>query len=713
MEILKKYLDIGFHLFPIYPNKKIPLTEHGFKDATNNIERVSDWFDRYPNANWAVATGSVSGIVCIDVDVSNGKRGDKNLKELIARYGDIPRGVMARSASGGFHCFYKYDEEKKPKKGILTRDVDFLADGSYVLIEPSKIEGRSYAWLNNKSPFESELEHLPDWVYELANGDIKDKIEFIDGKVPIGQRHAYLLSVGGALRRLGEGPELIKKALLIAYNERCSQGNEKEDPEKHIDRLAERLCRYEAGDPIILSDDMEITTKMKAIESEEQIIGFILNGKYFNDGSLASIFTILEPYHFLDQIHSTLYRSIKDLWKTGVTPNQQNVKVEVVKKDISVDLQRFVDDITIGKQRDLEYHLDNIIDSYKNREAARIFKQAFEMASRGESKSNDVISFASSKTLSLLNDSSENMVYDTEGQVELAREIYESALSGETLLNEPTGLISVDDKVLGFPRGEVTFIAGRPGHFKSALMLQFNRNINFRWKKRNERKCSAIFSAEMSAGQLSMRNVCSIGMFDTIEFRKGKVPRDQFDKALRIYKNNITTFIDQTPNPTGDYIISKTLAINALYPVGAVFFDFIGLSGESIENEILKLKQATEKLKVIAKLLNIPVIALSQIKRDIEFRNPPIPKESDLAWSDNLTQLANQIWFVIYPHKWWENGIIQDPEPNKNTLQLFLSKNRDGSIEKLDLIVYPEYGLIIDPRDYEMRNLVRREELFV
>ena len=246
------------------------------------------------------------------------------------------------------------------------------------------------------------------------------------------------------------------------------------------------------------------------------------------------------------------------------------------------------------------------------------------------------------------------------------------------------------------------------------MMLQFNRNMNYRWRKEGKDGVSLVFSAEMSARQLAVRDVCAIGGFDNQEFRKGRVNDDALHAALAEYRENVNTIVDQTPSPTTDYIISRTLAINAIHPVRAVFFDFIGLVGNNHKIEQLRLKEAFQALKALAKMLDIPVIVLSQLNRNIETEGsiPPSPKESHLSWSDSLTQLANQITFVVYPFKFFMNGIPWYPDdkekmPPKNVMYFYILKNRDGQAAKLPLLVKPECGKILDPSEYEMINQVQ------
>jgi len=704
LKILKRYLELGWYLLPIVPNAKNPLLENGLYGASNDLGVVTEWLKRWPDANYAVRCGKDSGVVVVDVDVSNGKEGDVQLRNLMDKYGPLPKTCVQRTSSGGFHLFFKYDEAKEPKKSKLDQHIDFQAENAYVLIYPSHIGDSGYVWMDGRSPWEYDIAELPDWIYEVTASSKKDVILNDDGTVPIGQRHQYLLSLGGALRRKGEGFEVIRDALLAVYEHKCVKGSDVERERQGVVELAERLCKYEPEDPIFFEDNAEVTAKMKAVESEVALLGYVLRAPE----AVSKVFAKLDAFHFLDRDCNIVYRIAKRLWAKGVTCDAKNVGIELGKKDRDIDLGRFIESSSVTNERDAEYHTDNVLESFKNREITKIYKDASLLASRGDIRSKDIISDTSTRTLSLLNDTEDKTLFNVNEQVEIVREFYEKALKGENDLNEPTGFQTFDEEALGFPKGELTFLCGRPGHMKTAAMLQIMRNMSFRWTRDGVNKHVVGFSAEMSVTQCAMRNVCAMGQIDSIALRKGLVDRDVLEYWLDEYRRNMRVFIDQTPSPTGDYMLTKTLAINQTHPVGAVFFDFIALSGETGENESLRLSQAAKKLKALAKTLNIPVVILSQLNRDIENRRPPIPRESDLSWSDSLTQLANQIIFTVYPYKFHKNGIVWDietgKEPSPNRLLLFLSKNRDGAADMIKMLVKPEYGLIVDPADYELMN---------
>lgn len=129
----------GWHIFPLKPDSKRPATRNGFKDASDDPDKVETWWNRNPDYNIGIATGEVSGIAVVDIDVKNGKRGEESLNEL----GLDSDTYVVRTASGGWHYYYHYE----PGIGCHTNlmdGIDLRGDGGYVVGPGSTIGGDAY-----------------------------------------------------------------------------------------------------------------------------------------------------------------------------------------------------------------------------------------------------------------------------------------------------------------------------------------------------------------------------------------------------------------------------------------------------------------------------------------------------------------------------------------------------------------------------------------
>lgn len=224
-------------------------------------------------------------------------------------------------------------------------------------------------------------------------------------------------------------------------------------------------------------------------------------------------------------------------------------------------------------------------------------------------------------------------------------------------------------------------------------------------KTYKERKAIVFFSAEMTTGQLMRRLISTRAKVNSkllLEPWKMSVEeRMMVDEATQYIEDNYIIYIDDTVSPSPQYMMAKVIAINSHTPVKAVIMDFLELVGVdkvdewSKANKVLRLEQALIGLKTIAKALNIPVIILSQLSRDVESRanqnQDPAPRMSDLRWSAMIEQLANQIIFVHYPW-FYANTIKFKVPPPPDYYELRIPKNRDGDVGILPISFIKQYG---------------------
>jgi hypothetical protein len=247
------YLSRGWQLLPCQPLAKRPITARGFRDATDDPARVAAWRRRWPDANWAVATGAVSGVIVIDIDAHHG--GPRALAALEARLGPLPAGPRVRTPHGGSHYFFAYPADGRPipcSAGRLGPGVDVRGDGGYVLVPPSRVRRAdgaiaAYAWQVPPPPVGTPLPELPPtWLAALratsatvAVGPAFPAPSECDGFAD-GTRNDSLARVGGLLRRLGLSPAAIERA-LVALNETLCQPPL---PADEVQKLARGLGRY-------------------------------------------------------------------------------------------------------------------------------------------------------------------------------------------------------------------------------------------------------------------------------------------------------------------------------------------------------------------------------------------------------------------------------------------------------------------------------------
>ena len=244
-----RYAELGYPVFPCRAGEKTPLTRHGFKDATTDTAQIEAWWTKDPDANIGIPT---AGLIVIDVD------GDKNpwLSEDPEKMTDLMRGQLSLTPSGGRHHVFRQPAGRKwtNTAGKLASKVDTRASGGYIVVPPSVVGGKPYAWAEGydlDGPPDA-LPEPPAWLVDLLDngtGDIvtalcsaQDESPAPDGNIiPAGQRNSTLAHLAGNMRRVGMGYSEIQAALTHTNADRCHPSMSKPEVEK----IAASICRYE------------------------------------------------------------------------------------------------------------------------------------------------------------------------------------------------------------------------------------------------------------------------------------------------------------------------------------------------------------------------------------------------------------------------------------------------------------------------------------
>ena len=250
LEAALAYAEMGYAVFPCVPGGKVPLTEHGFLDATTDPVKIEAWWAQHPTANIGMAT---QGMVAIDADVVDGRpnpwldgESDKQLTLAIAPMSITPR--------GGQHHFFRQPSGKawRCTEGKLAPKVDTRADGGYVVLPPSiREDGAAYRWQETLelTVGPEQLPEPPAWLVERLDriapvrATLAQVATLADGssQIPTGQRNATLARLGGGMRRMGMSEAEIAAALLQVNQARCAPPLSVVE----VQRIAASIARYE------------------------------------------------------------------------------------------------------------------------------------------------------------------------------------------------------------------------------------------------------------------------------------------------------------------------------------------------------------------------------------------------------------------------------------------------------------------------------------
>lgn len=206
------YARNAWSVFPCADKR--PLIEGGFKSATTNEATIHEWWARWPDAQVAIATGTVSGLGVLDVDPRNG--GDDSYSAMVAEHGSLPETKEVLTGGGGRHFYFTLGRPC-PSRASIYPGIDLKADGGYVIAPPSlHASGKRYEW-EIEAP-RRVLSAQPGFLYE--NGR-KPKAAPIGEEIPEGDRSRVLTSMAGSMRRRGAAAAEIRAALNVMNRSRC------------------------------------------------------------------------------------------------------------------------------------------------------------------------------------------------------------------------------------------------------------------------------------------------------------------------------------------------------------------------------------------------------------------------------------------------------------------------------------------------------------
>ena len=259
---------------------------------------------------------------------------------------------------------------------------------------------------------------------------------------------------------------------------------------------------------------------------------------------------------------------------------------------------------------------------------------------------------------------------------------------GSEVTGISTGFRDLDGKLAGLHPANLVVIAGRPGMGKSTLALNIAQNVAVHDKP------VAIFSLEMSREEIVSRMLCSTGRIDSQRLRTGRLNDTDFTKlqtaANVLYKKPV--FVDDSPGLTVTEIRAKARRMRRRPGLSLIVVDYLQLmQGSGGENRQQEIAEISRSLKSLARELEVPVIACSQLNRSLEAREDKRPRLGDLRESGAIEQDADVVVF-IYRHEYYH----PEAQETRGTAEVAIAKHRQGATGRIDMTFLPEFTLFAD-----------------
>jgi replicative DNA helicase len=427
------------------------------------------------------------------------------------------------------------------------------------------------------------------------------------------------------------------------------------------------------------------------LEAEEHVLGAML----LSPGAIGAVSEILAPTDFYRETHGTIYRTALSLYAKGEPVDAITVIDELEKRG---DL-----DAVGGRSR--IHELANIVPATAN--ASHYARIVHEMATlRGliaaGQKIADLGYERPGETVELV-DLAEQTIFALSQQrvssefahIEtLLKESFEriTALyeAGADVTGVASGYRDLDRLTSGFQPGNLIILAARPSMGKSALALCMATNIAVR-----NNTPVAMFTLEMSKSEVTQRMMCSEAKVESQKLRSGKLAPDDWPRLTaacdKLAKAPI--YVDDTGSITMMEIRSKARRLKSREPnLGLIVIDYLQLmtSGANVESRVQEVSQISRSLKVLARDLEVPIIALSQLSRAVEQRHDKRPILSDLRESGSIEQDADLVGFI------YRDEYYNDESDQQGLAEIILAKHRNGPTDTVKLSFLKRYAKFAD-----------------
>lgn len=434
----------------------------------------------------------------------------------------------------------------------------------------------------------------------------------------------------------------------------------------------------------------------QSLEAEQAVLGAIL----IDPASLVTVMERLRPEDFYRQGHQRLFQVMIELSERGEPLDLVTITSELRDRKLLEEVGgvSYLAELAevVPTSANVEYYARIVEEKSILR---RLIRTATQIASAGYSGGAEVAEILDEAEKQILDISQRRHRNGFVPIRDILMETYEHIeklhyKKGE-ITGIPTGYTDLDRMTSGLQPSDLIIIAARPSMGKTAFALNLAQNVAVRSKLP-----VAIFNLEMSAPQLVMRMLAAEGNIDAQAFRTGNLTEEDWEKLTMAIStlSEAPIFIDDTPGVTVFDIRSKLRRLQAEHGLGLVLIDYLQLiSGRGGESRQQEISEISRSLKLMARELNVPVIALSQLSRAVEQRQDKRPMLSDLRESGSIEQDADVVAFL------YRDDYYNEDSEKKNILEVIIGKQRNGPVGKVELLFLKNYNkfLSLDLRHNE------------
>jgi replicative DNA helicase len=427
------------------------------------------------------------------------------------------------------------------------------------------------------------------------------------------------------------------------------------------------------------------------IEAEQAVIGAI----FLEPTALTLASEILIPEDFYRAAHQKIFNAMLKLNDTGKAVDLITVTEELAATKVLEDIGgvSYLSEVagSVPTAANIEYYANIVGEKALLR---KLIRTATGIAQDGYTREDEVESLLSEAEKSIMEVAQRRNAGAFHNIKDVLVRTYDNI---ETLHQRtgdvtgiPTGFAELDRMTAGFQRNDLIIVGARPSVGKTAFALNIAQNVAV---KSGENV--AIFSLEMGAEQLVMRMLCAEGNIDAQRLRTGSLTDEDWGKLTMAMGSlsNAGIFIDDTPGVRISDLQAKCRRLKQEHGLGMILIDYLQLilgSGRGGENRQQEVSEISRSLKQLARELQVPVIALSQLSRGVEQRQDKRPMMSDIRESGSIEQDADIVAFL------YRDDYYDKESENKNIIEIIIAKQRNGPTGTVSLAFVKEYNKFVN-----------------
>ena len=422
-----------------------------------------------------------------------------------------------------------------------------------------------------------------------------------------------------------------------------------------------------------------------SVEAEQSVIGSMIMDR----DAIMTASEVITSEDFYQSQYGVLFDAMLELYNEGKPVDLVTLQERLREKDVPPEISslEFVRDLldAVPTSANVRHYATIVQEKSMLSKLIKVNEDIANTCYLAREKTEDILEETEKKIFDLLQYRSTGDFVPIKQVVLNALDKIEKASKNKgTVTGIPTGFIDLDYKTSGFQPSDLILIAARPSMGKTAFVLNVAQHMAFK-----EGKTVAIFSLEMSKEQLVNRLFSLESKVDSQALRTGNLTDEDWAKLIEgaavVGKSNL--IIDDTPGISIAELRSKCRKFKLEHDLGIIIIDYLQLmsGGKHSESRQQEISEISRSLKAVARELNVPVVALSQLSRAVEQRPDHRPMLSDLRESGAIEQDADVVMFL------YRDDYYNKDTDKKNIAEVIIAKQRNGPIGTVELVWLPNY----------------------